>query len=84
MRLDWEPQALQDLAAAVAWSQRQAAAVVDAMDSMALGGWSLGRATLTPNLRFWPVPPLAVMYRVEYDALVVVRVLDTRRLRERP
>ena len=34
------------------------------MDRMAIGGWSLGRQTLTPNLRFWPVPPLAVMYRV--------------------
>lgn len=84
MRLDWEPRALDDLAAAVAWSRHQAAAVVEAMDGMAMGGWSLGRETLTPNLRFWPVPPHAVIYRVEHDALVVVRVLDSLRLRERP
>jgi hypothetical protein len=84
LRLDWELRALEDLATAVAWSQRQAAAVVDAMESMATGGWSLGRETLTPNLRCWPVAPLAVLYRVEHDALVVVRVLDTRRLQARP
>jgi hypothetical protein len=84
LRLDGEPRALDDLATAVTWSQRQAAAVVDAMEIIEMGWWSLGRETLTPNLRFWPVAPLAVLYRVEHDALVVVHVLDRRRLRARP
>jgi hypothetical protein len=43
MRLHWKPWALRQLEAAANWSPKQATAVVDAMEHMAQGGWSLGR-----------------------------------------
>jgi len=51
---------------------------------MAEGGWSLGRPTLDPDLRYWPVPPLGVIYRVAGDELIVAAVIDPRRLRRLP
>ncbi len=84
MRLDWEPRALDDLAQATAWSLPQADAVVEAMEHMAASGWSLGRTTIDPELRYWPVDPLGVVYRVVGNYLIVVRVLDMRRLGSRP
>lgn len=84
MRLVWEEGALADLEAAAEWSWRQAAAVVAAMEWMAAGRWSLGRPTLRPELRYWPVPPLGVIYRVTAKELIVVTVIDPRRLRRLP
>jgi hypothetical protein len=59
VKLVWEEAALGDLERAVEWSWRQAAAVVSTMEWMAERGWSLGRPILHPDLRYWPVPPLA-------------------------
>jgi hypothetical protein len=84
VRLSWDEGALADLEAAAEWSWRQAAAVVAAMEWMAGGAWSLGRPTLKPELRYWPVPPLGVVYRVLGDELIVVAVLDPRRVRDLP
>jgi hypothetical protein len=52
-------------------------------------GWripraSLGRPTLNPDLRYWPVPPLGVIYRVHGDEMIVVAVVDPRRLGRLP
>ncbi len=80
----WRPRAIDDLAQAAEWSVPQAAAVFDAMSHMAQAGWSLGRATRWRHLQYWPVEPLGVLYRVVGDDLVVVRVVDMRRLRRRP
>ena len=84
MRLSWEEGALADLEQAASWSARQAKAVVDAMEWMAEGRWSLGRPTLDPDLRYWPVPPLGVIYRIAGDELIVAAVVDPRRLRRLP
>jgi ParE toxin of type II toxin-antitoxin system, parDE len=84
LRLSWEEGALEDLEAAATWSARQARAVVDAMEWMADGRWSLGRQTIDPDLRYWPVPPLGVVYRVIGDELIVAAVIDARRLRRLP
>ena len=84
MRLNWDESALADLEGAAEWSSRQAAAVVASMDWMAERGWSLGRPTLNPELRYWPVPPLEVIDRVVGDELIVVAVVDVRRLRRLP
>ena len=84
MRLVWRQRVLEDLAQAAEWSQPQAAAVFDAMSHMAQAGWSLGRATRLPYIQYWPVEPLGVLYRTVGDDLIVVRVVDMRRLRRRP
>jgi hypothetical protein len=79
LRLLWEPQALEDLAAAAEWSQLQARAVVQAMERMAELGWSLGKSTGMRDERYWPVRPLGVFYRVAGPSLMVMRVIDLRR-----
>lgn len=84
MRLVWAEGALDDLERAAEWSWRQAAAVVSAMEWMADRGASLGRPTLHPDLRYWPVPPLGVIYRVRGDELIVVTIVDPRRTVELP
>ena len=84
MRLVWEEGALDDLERAAEWSWRQAAAIVSAMEWMADRRASLGRPTLNRDLRYWPVPPLGVMYRVHGDEMIVVAVVDPRRLGRLP
>lgn len=84
MRLVWEEGALAELAAAAEWSVHQAAPVVRAMDRMARTDLCLGRQTADGRFRYWPVPPLAVMYRVHGDELIVVAVLDSRRQHRLP
>jgi hypothetical protein len=84
LRLVWEPAALQDLEEAAAWSPMQAARVVDAMERMATIGWSLGKPTRRPGVRYWPVPPLGVFYEPRGDELRVIQVIDPRRLLEAP
>lgn len=78
LKLVWTDSALRDLEAAAAWSLPQARAVVEAMERMAATGWSLGRP-LRGRERYWPVPPLGVIYEVRGAELVVVAVWDTRR-----
>ena len=78
MRLDWSARALADLQCAAEWSRGQAEAVVNAMEWMAETGFSLGRPIPGTGERYWPVPPLGVIYRVEgRRLLIVLRVIDT-------
>ena len=42
------------------------------MERMAQVGWSLGRATDYLDVRYWPVLPLGVFYRVARGELAVV------------
>ena len=83
MRLVWKPRALRHLEAAADWSPKQAMAVVDAVERMVLSGWSLGRP-VGKRLRWLPVPPLAILYDVRPGEIVVVAVIDVRRLRNPP
>jgi len=83
VRLVWKSRALRQLETAAEWSPKQARAVVDAMEQMAQSGWSLGRP-VGHGRRYMPVRPLGVFYRVIGDALVVVSVVDARRLRVLP
>lgn len=62
----------------------QARAVVEAMERMSQRGFSLGKPTGRPGIRYWPVPPLGVFYSVEGDELRVLQVVDVRRLRDAP
>ena len=50
----------------------QARAMVEAMERMADRGFSLGKPTDRPVVRYWPVPPLGVFYAVAGDELRVV------------
>lgn len=84
MRLVWTRAAQQDMEEASAWSSRQALAVVAAMERMVEIGWSLGKPTGRAGVRYWPVPPLGVFYRVLGDRLIIVQVVDVRRLLETP
>lgn len=54
------------------------------MERMAEIGWSLGKPTGRAGVRYWPVPPLGVFYRVLGDRLIIVQVVDVRRLLETP
>jgi plasmid stabilization system protein ParE len=84
LRLVWEEAALDDLGAAAEWSQPQARAVVQEMERMSRSGFSLGKPTGRPGIRYWPVPPLGVFYNVEGDEMRVLQVVDVRRLLQRP
>ena len=84
MRLVWDEPALADLAAAAEWSIPQAQAVVAAMEGMAERGFSLGKATSTPGVRYWPVPPLGVLYAVAGGELRVLQIVDARRMTNAP
>ena len=54
------------------------------MEWMAETGFSLGRPIPGTEERYWPVPPLGVIYRVDGRHLLrVLRVMDGRR-RTRP
>ena len=84
MRFDRSAEAHHDLEYAADWSRGQAEAVVNAMEWMAETGFSLGRPIPGTNERYWPVPPLGVIYHVEGRHLVrVLRVVDSRQ-RRRP
>lgn len=73
-----------DLGAAAEWSIPQAQAVVQAMEGMAERGFSLGKPTTTPGVRYWPVPPLGVFYAVAGDELRVLQIVDVRRMTSAP
>jgi len=52
------------------------------MEWMAETGFSLGRSIPGTTERYWPVPPLGVIYRVEGGQLLrVLRVVDNRQRR---
>jgi hypothetical protein len=80
LKLVWDDDALEDLAEAANWSQVEAGRVVDAMEQMAELGWSLGHPTDRPGVRYWPVRPLGVLYKVLGQELHVIEIIDPRRL----
>lgn len=82
-RVDWED-ALPSLTDAAAWSQPEARRVVERIERVAALGWSPGRATAEPGIRYLPVPPLGVLYKIRDQEFHVIRVVDPRRLRTLP
>ena len=79
------PAARRDLHERRQWSEYQAQRVVDQMTQMAAEGWNLGRASVAyPGFRWWPVPPLGVLYRVAGTELRVARVFHAAQLQELP
>jgi hypothetical protein len=81
LTLVWNRRARQDLALAAAWNQHGAREVAEAMERMAAVGWSLGRPACGGTLRYFPVPPFGVLYRVRGRELRIVRLVNVRRLR---
>lgn len=92
LRVQWREEAVADLEVAAAWSIRQAAAVVNAVDALAAHGFCVG--TVVPKVRgadawpdtarYWPAPPLGVVVDYQPGELVVLAVLDLRRRSGRP
>jgi hypothetical protein len=92
LRILWREEAVADLEAAAAWSVRQAAAVVNAVDALAVHGFVVG--TVVPPVRgagawpstarYWPAPPLGVVVDYPPGELVVLAVIDLRRRTGRP
>lgn len=83
LRVDWTD-ALPDLERAADWSSEEATRVVDVIDRMAALGWSPGRPTDEPGVRYLPIPPLGVLYERLGRTLHIVAVIDPRRLRTLP
>lgn len=56
--------------------------VAEVMDRMAGGGWSFGRPVEgRPRVRYYAVPPLAVLYREMPGQIQVLRVVAPRTFR---
>jgi hypothetical protein len=55
---------------------------VNAMTWMVETGFSLGRRIPGTDTRYWPVPPLGVVYRVDRESRVVLEVIDARRRKQ--
>ena len=84
MRLRWDDRALDELRAARDRAPRQAQAVVTEVEWLAASPFPgmfrrVGGRTRDHVL---VVAPYVVLYRVDGDALIVLRVLDGRRERE--
>jgi hypothetical protein len=80
VRLVWTEGSLGELEVAAAWSLQEAARVVVAMERMSETGFDLGRPTDDGGYRYWPVPPLGVVYWSNGEELTIISVVDVRRL----
>ena len=83
LRVGWTDTALQDLERCA--TARQATNVA-AMERMARWGWSTGRPApgWGDGARYWPVPPLGVVYEVAGYGLLLVAVVHGRAARVLP
>ena len=57
---------------------------LDAMERMASTGFNYGRLTSKGILWYFPTPKLGLFYLDDGRTLIVVNVVDTRRLRRLP
>ena len=83
-RLTWEPRALDALEQLAGYMPAAARDALDAMERMASTGFNYGRLTRKGVLWYLPTPKLGLFYLDDGRTLIVVDVVDARRLRELP
>ena len=90
MRIEFAPEAVDDLAGAIEYLQERnpgaavvtAGLVFDAIDKLAAGEFEGPERRLRrtgERVRSWPVPPYRIYYRREPDVFLVLRVHHGRR-----
>ena len=80
----WEPTALDVLEQLAEYTPAAARDALEAMERMASTGFNYGRLTRKGILWYLPTPKLGLFYVDDGRTLVVVDVVDARRLRELP
>lgn len=83
-RLTWEPRALDALERLAEYMPAAARDALEAMERMASTGFNYGRLTRKGVLWYHPTPKLGLFYLDDGRTLIVVDVVDARRLRELP
>jgi len=83
-RLTWEPRALDALEQLAEYMPAAARDALDAMERMASTGFNYGRLTSKGILWYFPTPKLGLFYLDDGRTLVVVDIVDARRLRRLP
>jgi len=80
----WEPDALAVLEQLAEFMPAAARDALEAMDRMASTGFNYGRLTRKGALWYLPTPKLGLFYLDDGHTLIVVDIVDARRLRELP
>ena len=80
----WEPRALDALEQLAEYLPAAARDALEAMERMASTGFNYGRLTRKGVLWYLPTPKLGLFYLDDGRTLIVVDVVDARRLRELP
>ncbi len=80
----WEPDALAVLEQLAEFMPAAARDALEAMDRMASTGFNYGRLTRKGVLWYLPTPKLGLFYLDDGRTLIVVDIVDARRLRELP
>lgn len=80
----WEPKALDALEQMAGYMPGAARDALDAMERMASTGFNYGRLTRKGILWYLPTRLLGLFYLDDGRTLVVVDVVDARRLRKLP
>ena len=82
--LMWEPRALDALEQLAEYMPAAARDALNAMERMASTGFNYGRLTRKGILWYFPTPKLGLFYLDDGRTLIVVDVVDARRLRRLP
>jgi hypothetical protein len=80
----WEPRALDALEQLAEYMPAAARDALEAMERMALTGFNYGRLTSKGVLWYFPTPKLGLSISTTGRTLIVVDVVDARRLRRLP
>ena len=80
----WEPRALDALEQLAEYMPAAARDALEAMERMASTGFNYGRLTRKGVLWYFPTPKLGLFYVDDGRTLIVVDVVDARRLRRLP
>lgn len=80
----WDPRALDALGQLAEHMPAAARDVLEVMERMASAGFNYGRLTRKGVLWYLPTPKLGLFYCDDGRTLIVVDVVDARRLRELP
>ena len=83
-RLMWESQALDALEQLAVYMPAAARDALEAMERMASTGFNYGRLTRKGVLWYFPTPKLGLFYLDDGRTLIIVDVVDARRLRRLP